>query len=110
MAHLFRLRQQIHRIDAAAGVHHAEQQAHRLQAVRQHQRDGVAWSDAVLAQQRTDRAAGARQVGEREAGLAVGGDRVDRVRVLRRLAFDQRADGGRWAGIRARHAAPYFSK
>ncbi len=60
MAHLLRLRQQVDRVDAAAGVHRAEQQAQRLQAVRHHQRDGVARTDAVRAQQRADRAAGTR--------------------------------------------------
>jgi hypothetical protein len=91
-------------------VHRTEQQAHGLQAVRQHQRDGVARTDTVRAQQRADRAAGARQLGKREALVRFGRDGVDGVRPLRCLAIDQRADGGRPADVGGRHAAPYFSK
>ena len=85
MPHRIALAQQVHGVHDATGVHRAEQQAHRLQAVGHHQRDGVTAANAVFAQQRADAAAIALQLTEAQRRITLGGERIDGGGPLARL-------------------------
>jgi hypothetical protein len=92
VAHLLRLGEQVHGVDADAGVHRPEQQPQRLQAVRHHEGHGVARCDAAAAEPRADIQARATQLGEGERRAALGADGVGALGVPFGSALDERVD------------------
>ena len=99
---LLGLREQVDRVDAAAGPQGAEQQAQRRQAVGHDQRDGLARRHALRGQPCADAAARGEQRAVVETRIALGGERVDGVGLRGRRAVDQLSDRV--------HVRPYLSK